>query len=115
VVVFCLAGLAAEVPGDHAARLAPLTPADADDMIRSVRAAPLLGQQGTPAVGVAALRDVLLRVGQLADDLPQVAGLDLDPVIAGPDGISAVAARVRVTSRESADPFLRRLLPLTGP
>ena len=55
------------------------------------------------------LRDILLRVSRLADDLPQVAELDLNPVIARPDGVIAVDARVRVTSRRPADPFLRQL------
>jgi acyl-CoA synthetase (NDP forming)/RimJ/RimL family protein N-acetyltransferase len=110
VVVFGLGGVATEVLGDHSARLAPLTGADAEDLIHSVRAAPLLlGHRGSPAVDIAGLKDALLRVSQLADDLPQVAELDLNPVIARPEGILAVDARIRVTSRESADPFLRQL------
>ncbi len=113
LVVFGLGGVATEVLGDHAARLAPLTSADADELIHSVRAAPLLlGHRGTPAVDIGALRDALLRVSALADDLPQIAELDLNPVIARPDGVFAVDARVRITSRESADPFLRQLRQL---
>ena len=74
LVVFGLGGVATEVLGDHAARLAPLTTTDADDLIHSIRAAPLLlGHRGQPPAGVAALRDALLRISQLADDLPQVA------------------------------------------
>jgi len=91
---------------DYAARLAPLTDADADDLIRSIRAAPAVLEHDA---GVAALRDVLLRVSRLADDLPQVAELDLNPVIVGRDGAVAVDARIRVTSRRLADPFLRQL------
>ena len=110
VVVFGLGGVATEVLGDHAARLAPLTGADADDLIHSVRAAPLLlGFRGQPAVDLGQLRDTLLRVSRLADDLPQVAELDLNPVIARPDGITAVDARIRVTSHGTDDPFLRQL------
>ena len=85
LVVFGLGGVATEVLGDHAARLAPLTGADADDLIRSIRAAPLLlGYRGQPPADLAGLRDTLLRVSRLADDLPQVAELDLNPVIARP-------------------------------
>jgi acyl-CoA synthetase (NDP forming)/GNAT superfamily N-acetyltransferase len=102
VVVFGLGGIATDVLGDRAARLAPLTVADADDLIHAIRAADAL-----PAHD--GLRDVLLRVSQLADDLPQVAELDLNPVIARRDGIVAVDARIRVTSRRPADPFLRKL------
>ena len=110
VVVFGLGGVAADVLGDHVARLAPLTGADADDLIHSIRAAPaLLGQPGRPTADIGAVRDTLLRVSRLADDLPQVAELDLNPVIARPDGVIAVDARVRVTGRHLADPFLREL------
>jgi acyl-CoA synthetase (NDP forming)/RimJ/RimL family protein N-acetyltransferase len=110
LVVFGLGGVATEFLGDHAARLAPLTGADADDLIHSIRAAPLLlGHRGQPPADVAALRDALLRVSRLADDLPQVAELDLNPVIARPDGVTAVDARIRVTSHGPADPFLRQL------
>jgi acyl-CoA synthetase (NDP forming) len=110
LVVFGLGGVATEVLGDHAARLAPLTEADADDLIHEIRAAPLLlGHRGEPAADIGALRGTLLRISRLADDLPQVAELDLNPVIARPDGVFAVDARVRVTSHGAADPFLRQL------
>ena len=110
VVVFGLGGVAADMLGDYAARLAPLTGADADDLIHAIRAAPaLLGQPGRPAADIGAVRDTLLRVSRLADDLPQVAELDLNPVIARPDGVIAVDARIRVTSLHLADPFLRQL------
>ena len=112
VVVFGLGGILTETLGDHVARLAPLTSADADDLIRSLRAAPLLlGHNGQPAADIEALRGTLLRISRLADDLPQVAELDLNPVIARPDGAIAVDARIRVTSHHPADPFLRQLPP----
>jgi acyl-CoA synthetase (NDP forming)/GNAT superfamily N-acetyltransferase len=106
VVVFGLGGIATDMLADHAARLAPLTDADADDLIRAIRAAPALLEH---EVDIAALRHVLLRASRLADDLPQVAELDLNPVIVRPDGAVAVDARIRVTSRRLADPFLRQL------
>jgi acyl-CoA synthetase (NDP forming)/GNAT superfamily N-acetyltransferase len=110
VVVFGLGGVATEVLGDHAARLAPLTGTDADDLIHSIRAAQaLLGGRGQPAVDIEALRDTLIRVSRLADDLPQVTELDLNPVIARPDGVIAADVRLRVTSHRLADPFLRQL------
>jgi acyl-CoA synthetase (NDP forming) len=110
VVVFGLGGTATDVLGEHAARLAPLTDADADDLIHSLRATSALrGPPGRPAPGIDAVRDTLLRVSRLADDLPQVAELDLNPVIARPDAVAAVDARIRVTSQRLADPFLRQL------
>ena len=58
LVLFGLAGAAADVLADRAARLAPLTESDADDLIRSVRAAPLLlGRSGVPAADLASLRE----------------------------------------------------------
>ena len=112
VVVFGHGGVATEELGDRAARLAPLTGADADDLIHSIRAAPLLlGHRGQPAADIEALRDILLRMSWLADQLPEVSELDLNPVIARPDGAIAVDARIRVTSHRPADPFLRQLPP----
>ena len=107
VVVFGLGGIATGMLADHTARLAPLTDADADDLIRSIRAARALLEH---EVDIAALRHVLLRASRLADDLPQVVELDLNPVIVRPDGAVAVDARIRVTSHHLADPFLRQAI-----
>ena len=110
LVVFGLGGVATEVLGDHVTRLTPLTDADADEMIRTVRAAPLLfGHRGSPPVDAAALADALLRVSRLADDLPEVSELDLNPVVAREDGAYCVDVRVRISPAEPRDPFLRRL------
>jgi len=110
LVLFGLGGAAAYARTDRAARLAPLTDADADALIRSIRAAPLLlGRPGAPGADIAALRDMLLRVSRLADDLPQVAELHLSPVIARPDGVQAVDGRIRIQAAEPADAYLRRL------
>ncbi len=110
LVLFGLADAAADVLADRAARLAPLTESDAEDMIRSVRAAPLLlGRAGAPAADIASLKDMLLRVSQLAEDLPQVAELELSPVVARPDGAVAVTGLIRIQPAEPADSYLRRL------
>jgi acyl-CoA synthetase (NDP forming) len=110
LVVFGLGGVATEMLSDHAARLAPLTEADADTLINSIRSAPLLhGHRGAPAADLTALRDVLLRVSRLTDDLPEITELDLDPVIARTDCAVAVDARIRVVPQVQQDPFLRRL------
>jgi acyl-CoA synthetase (NDP forming)/GNAT superfamily N-acetyltransferase len=110
LVVFGLDGAAARFPEDRVARLTPLTEDDADAMLASIRSAALLrGYRGGPAADRAALRDLLLRVSRMSDDLPEIAELDLSPVIAGPDGVVVAGARIRVTPQAPQDPFLRRL------
>ena len=110
LVLFGLGGAADEEQADRAARLAPLTDADADDLIRSTRAAPrLAGRRGARPADLAALRDMLLRVSRMVDDLPQIAELELSPVIARPDRVQAVDGRVRIQAAEPADAHLRRL------
>jgi acyl-CoA synthetase (NDP forming)/RimJ/RimL family protein N-acetyltransferase len=110
LVVFGLGGVAAGVLADHAARLTPLTDTDADTLIHSIRSAPmLLGHHGRPAADLTALRDLLLRVSRLADDLPEAAELDLNPVMAGPDGAFVMDARIKITPCLPQDPFLRKL------
>jgi acyl-CoA synthetase (NDP forming) len=110
LIVFGLGGVATDLLGDRSARLSPLTDADAAALVRSVRAAPLLlGGRGTAAADLPALQDLLLRLSRLADDLPQIAELELDPVTACPDGARVVGARVHVLPARPADPYLRRL------
>jgi acyl-CoA synthetase (NDP forming)/GNAT superfamily N-acetyltransferase len=87
--------------GPRTARLTPLTDVDADKLIRSHRWASLL-----PGADLEALRELLLRISRLADDLPEVTNLDLD--LAGP-ALAVVNARVKVTPYEPQDPFLRKL------
>jgi acyl-CoA synthetase (NDP forming)/GNAT superfamily N-acetyltransferase len=123
LVVFGLGGMATELLAGHAARLTPLTDTDADALIRSVQAAPLLlGDRGRagpggrppatpprPATDLKTLRELLLRVSRLADDLPEVTDLDLNPVIAKPHGVFALDARIKVAPCPPQDPFLRKL------
>ncbi|MGX5656989.1 bifunctional acetate--CoA ligase family protein/GNAT family N-acetyltransferase [Geodermatophilus nigrescens] len=85
LVSFGLGGVATELLGDRAYRTLPLTDLDAAELVRAPRAWPLLdGWRGAEPVDVPALEDLLLRVARLADDLPEVLGLTLSPVIAGP-------------------------------
>jgi acetate---CoA ligase (ADP-forming) len=96
-------GTFAELIGDASFRLAPLTDADATELAQAGKVGRLLaGYRGAPPADTAAVEDLLLRVARLADELPEVAELDLNPVIAGPGGVVAVDARVRVASPERA-------------
>ncbi len=116
LVMLGLGGTAADVLGGYAARLAPMTGADADDLIAESPAAPLLrdpagassADTGPPA-DTAALAGLLLRLSRLADDLPEVAELELSPLIASREGVRAAAIRVRLSPADRPDPFLRRL------
>jgi acyl-CoA synthetase (NDP forming) len=111
LVVFGSGGVTTEVHGDRVARLTPLTDTDAGAMLHAVRAAPLLfGHGDTPPVDTAALADALLRVSRLADDLPEVSELALNPIVTRADGAWCVDVRVRISPAESRDPFLRQLL-----
>ncbi|GAA2244337.1 MULTISPECIES: bifunctional acetate--CoA ligase family protein/GNAT family N-acetyltransferase [Kitasatospora] len=110
LVLLGLGGTATEVLDDRAARLAPLTERDLATMPAELRGSALLsGHQGAPAVDLAAVQDVLARLSHLATDLPQLAELDLNPLIARPDGVLCVDARARLEPRPSFDPYLRRL------
>ncbi|MEU6031469.1 GNAT family N-acetyltransferase [Streptomyces tauricus] len=110
LVLFGFGGTATEVLADHAARLAPLTDRDVHDLITTPRCAPLLfGAKGGGPVDLEALEQVLLRLSRMASDLPQLADADFNPVLAAPDTVSVLDARVRLLPRRPQDPYLRRL------
>ncbi|HEY8761544.1 MAG TPA: GNAT family N-acetyltransferase [Candidatus Dormibacteraeota bacterium] len=97
-VVACGAGgTATELLKDVAARITPLTIEDAAAMPRSLATFPLLdGYRGAPKVDVAALEQLLLRVSQLVEGNPEIAEMDLNPVIVHAHGVAVVDARVRL-------------------
>ncbi len=97
LVAFGPGGVFAELIGQAQFRIAPLTLTDAEDLVTTGKAGRLVaGFRGTPAADGAALVDLVLRLAKLADDIPEVAELDLNPVIGLPDRCVAVDARVRV-------------------
>jgi acetate---CoA ligase (ADP-forming) len=102
LVAFGPGGVFAELIGDAAFRIAPLTDVDAEELVTGGKAGRLVaGFRGAPPADGAALTDLVHRLGRLAEDVPDVSELDLNPVIAGPDGCVAVDARVRVQARTS--------------
>jgi acyl-CoA synthetase (NDP forming) len=111
VVMFGSGGTAVELFADRVLRILPLTDQDAHEMVRSIRGAPLLfGHRGAPPCDVTAVEDVLLRVARLADEVPQLAEMDLNPLIASPDGVVAVDVRIRLAPwRRHAETEVRRL------
>jgi acyl-CoA synthetase (NDP forming)/RimJ/RimL family protein N-acetyltransferase len=97
VVSFGLGGVATDLLGDRSYGVPPLTDADLRELVRGVRAAPLLlGHAGSTPVDVPAIEDLLARLARLADDVPEVAALELNPVIASPSGVAVLAATGRL-------------------
>ena len=97
LIAFGPGGVLAELIGETRFRLAPLTDLDAEELVRTGKTGRLVaGFRGALPADKAALVNLLLRLSLLADDLPEVAELDLNPVLALPDGCLAVDARVRV-------------------
>lgn len=97
LVMFGLGGVYVEALADVSFRLAPLTPADAEEMIDEVRSARLLaGLRGAPPADRAALVDAIVRMGQLAADCPQIKELDVNPLIVRPAGQGALAVDARI-------------------
>jgi acyl-CoA synthetase (NDP forming) len=97
LVAFGPGGVFAELIGQAEFRIAPLTDADADELVHGGKAGRLVrGFRGKPGADDRALTDLLHRLSRLGDDLREVAELDLNPVIASPDGCVAVDARIRV-------------------
>lgn len=95
VMMFGLGGIMVEVLGDVAFRLAPLAQGDARDMINEIKGRQVLdGVRGQPPVDVGAIELILDRVSVFAAEHPEVRELDLNPVIASPEGAIAVDARI---------------------
>jgi acetyltransferase len=93
-IVFGTGGTAVEVHRDRAVALPPLNAFLIDDMIRGTRVAKLLGEfRRLPPVDMDALREVLLRVSEMVCELPELAELDINPLIADDAGAIAVDAR----------------------
>jgi acetyl coenzyme A synthetase (ADP forming)-like protein len=111
LVMFGTGGTTTELLGDRAFHLLPLTDVDAREIVRSVRGASLLmGYRGAPPCDLEALERVLLRLAKLAEEVPQLSELDLNPLMAMREGAVAVDARVRIVPwRHHAEQEVRRL------
>ena len=97
LVAFGPGGVLAELIGEANFRIAPLTDADVEELMSTGKTSRLVaGYRGAPPPDRAALADLLGRLSRLGEELPEVAELDLNPVLAGPDGCVAVDARIRL-------------------
>jgi acetyl coenzyme A synthetase (ADP forming)-like protein len=102
LVAFGPGGVHAELIGEASFRIAPLTDLDAEELVTTGKAGRLVGgYRGAPPANVPALTDLVHRLARLGEELPEVAELDLNPVLALPDRCVAVDARVRVKEHVS--------------
>ena len=75
-------------------------------MLRSLKTYPLLsGFRGQRPHDVAALEDALVRLGTMAEDLPEIAELDCNPILIHERGATIVDARIRIEQAEPPRPL----------
>lgn len=97
-IVFGAGGTMVEVLRDSAVSLPPLTTVLAERLIGRTRVSRLLKPfRNRPAVDKSAVIDVLMRVSEMVSELPHIEELDINPLLAGPDGALAVDARVKIS------------------
>ncbi|MFB6878488.1 GNAT family N-acetyltransferase [Streptomyces sp. NPDC056323] len=112
VLSFGLAGAPSELLGDTAHRLVPATDRDVAELIRSIRAAPVLfGWRGAAPVDTASLEELLLRVSRLVDDHPEVVSIALEPVVVATQGLTVLGASVRLSPPPARTDLGPRRLP----
>ncbi|MDR7254517.1 acyl-CoA synthetase (NDP forming)/RimJ/RimL family protein N-acetyltransferase [Nocardioides sp. BE266] len=117
VLSFGVSGPLTELLGDRSYRIPPLAEHDAQDMVREIKASPLLfGYRGSEIVDVEEIERVVRQVAHLQNDLPQVRALQLPLVLAGAEGATVLGANVRVEPVKDprSDWFVRRLSTMPG-
>jgi acyl-CoA synthetase (NDP forming) len=104
-------GVLTDLLADRRWRGLPLTDLDAAEMVRSLRCAPLLaGYRGAEPADEPAVLDVLHRIARLAECLPEIAELDINPLIAAPSGAFAVDVKIRLTPAQTEPDWYSRHL-----
>ncbi|MGK2230348.1 MAG: acetyl coenzyme A synthetase (ADP forming)-like protein [Methanobacteriota archaeon] len=101
LVVFGLGGVFVEVFEDTSFGIAPVTDTEAREMVDGIDASPLLhGARGSQPVDTEAVVETVERVSALASDFPSILELDINPLVASADGVSAVDLRLTVDKEE---------------
>ncbi len=101
LLMFGLGGIYVEALGDVAFAVAPLSRAEAEELVDLIRGKKLLfGARGQPPVHLAGLLDLILRVGQLSHENPEILELDLNPILCYPERVVAVDLRLTVAEEE---------------
>jgi hypothetical protein len=112
VVLFGHGGVEVEALDDYAVALPPLNQVLARDLVSRARVARLLlGYRGRPAADHEAIYRVLIAVGQLMADLPEVVAIDVNPLLADRHGVLALDARVEIAAAEGSGVQRFAILP----
>jgi acetyl coenzyme A synthetase (ADP forming)-like protein len=100
LIMFGAGGIYAELLKDMAVRLHPLTDLDAEELVSSIRMAKLFeGYRGSPPCDLGALKNLLLRLSALIEDISQIAELDFNPVKVMPQGEGYLVVDARIMVR----------------
>ncbi|TYT60613.1 acetate--CoA ligase family protein [Natrialba swarupiae] len=101
LLLFGLGGIFVEILEDTSVRVAPIGESDAREMIDEIRATPLLrGARGREPADVDAIVETIQRLSQLVTDFPAILELDVNPLVAGRDGVQAIDLRLTVDTEE---------------
>ncbi|MFA5398117.1 MAG: acetate--CoA ligase family protein, partial [Methanogenium sp.] len=112
VITFGTGGTLVELEKDIRMRLAPVSPEEAEGMIQSIRNYPQIkGYRGTAPLDEPALIDAIQKVSTLLMSRPDVAELDINPLILFKEGFCAVDARILIQPPAPAAAFSHRPLP----
>ncbi|ELY98985.1 CoA-binding protein [Natrialba chahannaoensis JCM 10990] len=101
LLLFGLGGIFVEILEDTSVRVSPIGESAAREMVNEIRAAPLLrGARGREPADVDAIVETIQRLSQLVTDFPAILELDVNPLVAGPDGVQAIDLRLTVDTEE---------------
>ncbi|WP_226041302.1 acetate--CoA ligase [Natrinema sp. DC36] len=101
LLLFGLGGIFVEILEDTSVRVAPIGEGEARDMVDEIRAAPLLrGARGREPADVERVVETIQRLSQLVTDFPSILELDINPLVAGPEGVQAIDLRLTVDPDE---------------
>ena len=109
-ILFGQGGTAVEILNDSALTLPPLNMKLAHDLISHTQIYKRLkGYRGTPAADLDAIALVLIKIAQLVIDIPELKELDINPLLADKHGVSALDARIKISSTAGTDQSTDRL------
>ncbi len=105
VILFGVGGILVEVLKDVVFRVLPISRRSAKEMLSEIRSAPILhGFRGESPVDLDALADLLMTVAEIVESYPAISEMDLNPVLARPDGLSIVDVRVLLHRHRRDEP-----------